>query len=410
MSSILAQPFTLSNGTTLSNRIVKAAMSEALGTPDNHPTSYLETLYGRWSEGGMGLCISGNVMIDRRALGEPNNVVVEDESDVISLKRWAQAGSRNGTQLWMQLNHPGKQAPRRLNRETVSPSAIPFRAEMARYFDTPRELKENEIEDIIIRFGRAAHIAKISGFSGVQIHGAHGYLVSQFLSPHHNQRKDKWGGSPANRRRFVLSVLHEIQKQVGLDFPIGIKLNSADFQRGGFDEEESLDAILALENAGIHLIEISGGTYEAPAMVGTKQIKESTRQREAYFLQFAEKVRKQTQVPLMVTGGFRTHAGMANAISSGAIDLVGLARPLAVEPDLPKRLLVGLDPKHTLKPIKTGIERVDKLGVMEITWYTQQLQRMGYGKDPKPNDSPLRVFLMNVLQHGLTWLQRRFRA
>ena len=198
----------------------------------------------------------------------------------------AAAGTKNGTQLWMQINHPGKQSPKGLNKETVSPSAIPFKKDMAAFFSTPRELTEAEIQDIIQRYARTAAVAKKAGFSGVQIHGAHGYLVSQFLSGHHNTRTDQWGGNPENRRRFVLSVFEAMRAAVGNEFPIGIKLNSADFQRGGFTEEESLDVIRALSAAGIDLIEVSGGTYEAPVMSGTKkmEVKDSTRQREAYLL------------------------------------------------------------------------------------------------------------------------------
>lgn len=173
-------------------------------------------------------------MIDRRALGEPGNVVIEDETDLPVLQQWARAASDQGAAVWVQLNHPGKQSPKGLNRSNLSPSAIPFREDMAAFFDTPREASAAEIEDIIQRFGISAAICKKAGFSGVQIHGAHGYLVSQFLSPHHNQRNDAWGGSPEKRRRFVLAVYDEVCRQVGPDFPVGIKLNSADFQRGGF--------------------------------------------------------------------------------------------------------------------------------------------------------------------------------
>jgi 2,4-dienoyl-CoA reductase-like NADH-dependent reductase (Old Yellow Enzyme family) len=208
----LSQPLKLANGGSLKNRIAKSAMSEALGTTDNRPTERLERLYGAWADGGVGLCITGNVMIDRRAIGEPNNVAVEDEADLDALKRWAAAGTRNGTQLWMQINHPGKQAPKGLNRETVSPSAIPFRADLASFFAVPRELTATEIDDLIVRYGRTAAIAKKAGFSGVQIHGAHGYLVNQFLSPHHNRREDTWGGTPEKRRAFVLAVLAEIRE------------------------------------------------------------------------------------------------------------------------------------------------------------------------------------------------------
>jgi len=364
-SSVLAKPFTLPNGSVIRNRIAKSAMSETLGSLNgNRPTAALEVLYARWAGAGVGLCVTGNVMIDRRALGEHGNVAVEDERDLDTLRRWAAAGTRNGTQLWMQINHPGKQAPKRLNRETVSPSAIPFRPDMARFFATPRALTEAEIEDLIQRYGHTAEIAHKAGFSGVQIHGAHGYLVSQFLSPHHNRRSDRWGGSAENRRRFVLAVLAEIRRRVGTAFPVGIKLNSADFQRGGFTEEESLEAIRALAEAGIDLVEISGGTYEAPAMTGTTVTRDSTRQREAYFLDFSEKLRSTISVPLMLTGGFRSHAGMSAAVASGAVDLVGLARLLAIEPEAPAHLLRGEDPEQKIKPVRTGIPIVDRSAIM----------------------------------------------
>ncbi|MDP3859908.1 MAG: NADH:flavin oxidoreductase/NADH oxidase family protein [Stagnimonas sp.] len=412
----LAQPLTLPRGAPLKNRIAKSAMSEALGTLDNRPTAKLERLYGAWADGGVGLCITGNVMIDRRALGEPGNVVVEDERDLDALRRWASAGSRDGTALWMQINHPGKQSPKGLNKQNVAPSAIAFGAEMAAFFSTPRELQPAEIEEIIVRYGRTAGIAKQAGFSGVQIHGAHGYLVSQFLSPHHNRREDAWGGSPDKRRRFVLAVLAEMRRQVGADFPIGIKLNSADFQRGGFSEEESLDAIRALVAAGIDLVEISGGTYEAPAMTGVPQqrtpVKDSTRRREAYFLEFAEKARAVVgSVPLMLTGGFRSADGMAEAISSGAVDLVGLARSLAMEPDLPSRLLAGGEPHHTVRPIRTGIALIDRMALMEVAWYTRQLRRIGEGRAPKPRESGLAAFAVGLVENGWNSFQtRRLRA
>ncbi|HUP93060.1 MAG TPA: NADH:flavin oxidoreductase/NADH oxidase family protein [Solimonas sp.] len=406
---LLGQPLKLANGAPLKNRIVKSAMSEQLGTPDNRPTARLERLYGAWADGGLGLCITGNVMVDRRAIGEPNNVAVEDESELAALQRWASAGTRHGTQLWMQLNHPGKQAPKGLNRETVSPSAVPFRADMASFFALPRELIPAEIEELVMRFGRTAAIARKAGFHGVQVHGAHGYLVNQFLSPHHNQRTDAWGGTPQNRRRFVLAVVAEVRRQVGADFPVGIKLNSADFQRGGFTEEESLETIRALAAAGIDLVEISGGTYETPAMTGL--MKETTKAREAYFLEFADKVRASVKVPLMVTGGFRTLGGMAEAIRSGAVDLVGLARSLALDPALPARLLRGEEPLHQVRPITTGIGLVDRSGLMETAWYSRQLRRIGDGRSPRPDESGLGAFAAGLLENGWhTFRSRRLRV
>jgi 2,4-dienoyl-CoA reductase-like NADH-dependent reductase (Old Yellow Enzyme family) len=413
-AQVLAQSFTLPNGATVKNRLVKSAMSESLGTYDNHVTPELVRLYERWAEGGTGLLITGNVMIDRNALGEPGNVVVEDERDFALLKAWAKAGTKNGTQLWMQINHPGKQVMRTLNRTAVAPSAIPFEnPELARVFLKPRALTEAEIQDLIQRFGRTAEIAKKAGFTGVQIHGAHGYLVSQFLSGRHNQRTDQWGGSAENRRRFVLEVYQEMRRRCGPDFCIAIKLNSADFQKGGFTEEESLDVIRVLDAAGIDHIEISGGTYEAPAMAGKKQqpVKESSRRREAYFMEFAEKARAAVKAPLVVTGGFRSLDGMAEAITSGAVDFVGLARGLAIEPDLPNRLLAGQEPRHQVRPISTGIKLVDNMAMMEVMWYSRQLHRMGRGRAPRPNESGLWSLFATLAENGWGTLQtRRLRA
>jgi 2,4-dienoyl-CoA reductase-like NADH-dependent reductase (Old Yellow Enzyme family) len=284
---------------------------------------------------------------------------------------------------------------------------------MAAFFETPREATQEEIEDVIRRFGRSAAICKKAGFSGVQIHGAHGYLVNQFLSPRHNLRQDAWGGTPEKRRRFVMAVYAEIRRQVGPAFPVGIKLNSADFQRGGFTEEDSLDTIRALAEAGIDLIEISGGTYEAPAMSGANHEpkKASTAAREAYFLGFAEKVRAAVNVPLMVTGGFRSVAGMEGALASGALDIVGLARLLAIDPDAPAALLQGRDSAKQVHPIKTGLKAVDRLGMMEVLWYERQLKRIAQGAEPRPDESGLAAFLKSALSSGWgTWRTRRLRA
>jgi len=411
--SLLNQPLRLPNGSVPRNRLAKSSMSETLGTYDNHATPKLIELYRRWAASGIGMLLTGNVMIDRRALGEPGNVVIEDESDMGILRQWAHAATSQGAALWVQLNHPGKQSPKGLNASNLSPSAVPFREDMAAFFETPREAATAEIHDIIRRFGRSAGICKQAGFSGVQIHGAHGYLVSQFLSPHHNHRTDEWGGSPENRRRFVMAVYAEIRRQVGPDFPVGIKLNSADFQRGGFTEEESMATIHALVEAGIDLIEISGGTYEAPAMSGAFQEpqKASTVAREAYFLEFAEKVRARTQVPLMVTGGFRTAEGMNAALRSGSLDIVGLARLLAIDPDAPASLLQGRDSTQRVRPITTGIKPVDRMGIMEVLWYTRQLKRIAKGGNPRPNESGLTAFLKSLVNSSWgNYRTKRMRA
>jgi 2,4-dienoyl-CoA reductase-like NADH-dependent reductase (Old Yellow Enzyme family) len=398
MKTILSKNLRLASGAVIPNRLAKSAMSEQLGDRKNGPTEELVRLYSRWAVGGAGLLITGNVMIDRSALGEPRNVAVEDERDLAMLGRWASAGKSKGAQIWMQINHPGRQSPRNLSSEPVAPSAVPVRVGGG-LFAPPRALKEAEIERIIEGFAATAAIAKKAGFTGVQIHGAHGYLVNQFLSPLTNLRTDKWGGTPTKRRRFVLQLVEAVREVVGTDFPVGIKLNSADFQRGGFTEEESMDVVRALGEQGIDLLEISGGTYESAAMIGeAKQQKESTRQREAYFLAYAQKVREVMQVPLMLTGGFRTAGAMESAVAEGAIDLAGLARPLALEPDLPARILAGEAVKSKTEMHRIGIKAFD--GFVELMWHTQQLHLMGAGREPDPGRSPWCTLALALLENG----------
>ncbi|MFW1950451.1 NADH:flavin oxidoreductase/NADH oxidase family protein [Acinetobacter beijerinckii] len=397
-TNLLNQSLTLPNGFVIPNRLAKAATSETLATYSNNPTEKHIRLYQRWAASGIGMIITGNIMIDRRALGEPGNVVIEDERDFVILQQWATTVTDQGSQLWAQLNHPGKQSPKGLNSRNISASAVPFGAEMRSLFATPDEATHQEILEIIQRFGRSALICKKAGFSGIEIHAAHGYLINQFLSPLHNLRNDEWGGTPEKRRKFLMEVYAEIRKQVGAYFPIAIKLNSADFQKGGFTEEDSLATIKALSKAGIDLIEISGGTYESG--VAKAPQKASTIAREAFFIDFAEKVRAQVKTPLMVTGGFRSVEGMNQALGSDAFDVVGIARLMAIDPDAPKYLLAGTNSEQTVQPIKTGIKKIDQLGVMEVLWYTQQLNRIAKGSNPKPKESGLWAFIKSVLGSG----------
>lgn len=389
----LASPFELPNGQTVRNRIAKSAMSETLATSDGGVTEELLTLYERWAHGGVGLCITGNVMVDPAARGEPGNVVVEDDRDIAALTEWASRGKSTGATLYMQLNHPGRQAPRFLNDRAVAPSAVPLREEMRDAFPPPEELTAVEIEAIIARFANSATVVERAGFDGVQIHGAHGYLVNQFLSPLTNQRTDDWGGSPEKRRRFVIEIARAIRAATGPEFGLGIKINSADFQRGGFTEEESQAAIVALGAEGLDFIEISGGTYEAPAMTGAR---ESTREREAYFLEFATRIRDHVETPLMVTGGFRTGTVMAAAIDSGAVDFVGLARPLAVRPEFPAELTTDDDAAIELHPIRVGWKVIDRFRMQETIWYERQLLLIGRGEEPRPDEHAL----VSMVKHG----------
>lgn len=395
--SHIAAPLQIRN-TTFKNRIIKGAMSEALANHAGQPNRLHLGLYEAWAKGGLGCAITGNVMVDFRAKNEPGVVVVESERDMTELSQWAALGKQYGMVQLVQLSHPGRQCPKGLNKETVAPSAVPFSPMLATTFGTPRELREDEILDIIQRFARAAQVCEKAGFEGVQLHGAHGYLISQFLSPLTNKRQDQWGGSIENRMRFLLEIYQAVRAATSDNFIISVKLNSADFQRGGITEEDVIAVFKAIDAAGIDLIEISGGTYEAPAMAGAKEDKRkaSTIAREAYFLDFAEKIRQQVSCHLMVTGGFRTAQGMNAALDSGACDFIGIARPFAVETDLTERLLVGQDVRYAVDKIKTGIPMVDKMAIMEIIWYAAQFKTIAQGKQPNPKLSPLKVFFHYV--------------
>ena len=396
----------LPNGSEIKNRFFKAAMSEGMADKHNRPTGKLVRLYETWAESEAGIVVTGNVMVDKRALGEPRNVVVENEKDLELLKSWANAGTKNKTHLWMQINHPGKQVFKGIVKEAVAPSKVEFNPKLQRYFPVARELQEEEIIDIIQRFANTAKIAKKAGFTGIQLHGAHGYLISQFLSPRHNKRTDQWGGSLENRMRFLLEVFKKVRQEVGDTFPIGVKLNSADFMKAGFSEEEALHVIKVLDQLGIDLIEISGGSYESPQMTGVN-VKESTKNREAYFLEFATEARKVSKVPLVVTGGFRTMNGMKDAVLEEATSMVGLARPMAVYPYLPKELLQGKREVIELEPRKTGIKLVDQTAMLELTWYSNQLERIGNGQETNPRLSPKVALLQSLWKNGLDVFQMR---
>ncbi len=402
--SVLGQPLALPCGHQVKNRFFKSAMSEILGTVDHQVSDGLIRLYRRWAEGGCGVLVTGNVMIDRQALGEPRNVVFDERTDTAKVARWAEAATSHDTDCWVQLNHPGKQSPNAINPDPVAPSAIPLGKGLDKFFNPPRELSDAEIRDIIGKYAFAAKMSKQAGFTGVQIHGAHGYLVSQFLSPHHNRRQDQWGGSIENRMRFVKEVYQAIRNEVGADFPVGIKLNSADFQRGGFTEDESTQVIQALDEMGMDLFEISGGNYEAPAMTGVKQ---STKEREAYFIEFAAKMKQLIKAPVVVTGGFRSASGMAQAVSSGDVDMVGIARPLTLHPDLPKEIIKGVDVKNRVKPLTTGVKALDQAGMLEITWYEQQMARIAGGKKPKPNMNVYWSLVRTMANNGIQAFQKR---
>ncbi len=403
MTKTLADSIKLNNGTVIKNRLFKSAMSEQLADKKHNPSGKLIKLYRSWAEGGIGLSITGNVMVDRSALGEPRNVVLDEQSELEKFKAWAEAGKGNNTHIWMQLNHPGKQSPKFLDPEPVAPSAVPLEAGLSKVFNTPRELTDNEIKDIIYKFSISAGLAQKAGFTGVQIHSAHGYLLNQFLSPHHNRRTDKWGGTLENRTRFVMEIYRSIRNEVGPDYPVGIKLNSSDFRDGGFTLEEAIQVARKLENEGIDLVEISGGSYENPSMMGNP----TDNGKEGYFLEYAETMRKSITVPMVLTGGFRTGTAMENAINAGASDMIGLARPLALEPVFPKRLLENRAYSISLPRLSTGSAILDKMTMIGLTWYEYQLYNIGKGKKVNSKGGEWRSVMLTFWRLGTHAFKQR---
>ncbi|QIW15773.1 NADH oxidase [Pasteurellaceae bacterium RH1A] len=394
---MLFDTFTFQNGKTAKNRIFKSAMEEQLAQ-ESQPTEKLVKLYDTWAKGGAGVLVTGNVMVAENGKGSLKDVVVSDDRSLPMLKKWAAAGRQNDTLLIMQINHAGKQSPAAVNKRPLAPSAVPL-VGMDGFINPPRELAADEIERLIEQFVQTAVIAEQAGFSGVQIHAAHGYLISQFLSPLHNRRTDKWGGSLENRMQFLLAIYQGIRAKVGKDFLVGVKLNSADFQKGGFDEAESVQVVAKLSQLGIDFIEISGGNYESPQMLAEKS---STQKREAFFLDYAEKARSVSQVPLIITGGFRSQAAMENALTSGAVDLVGVARPFALVPDLANQIQAGTYQTLETKRIKTGFSPVDKKAgaMLEMNWYMSQMDLIGQGKSPNLRLLPWKVLFKTLWENG----------
>ena len=373
-------------------------MTEGLAGRLGVPGEELCRLYKIWSDGGAGMLLSGNIMVDRHHLERPGNVVIDRPPDLEmrqALKRWANSATRKGNHFWAQISHAGRQTQKMVNAKPKAPSAVKL-ALPGGQFGEPVELNCGEIEDIISRFGICAAAVKEAGFTGVQVHAAHGYLLSQFLSPRSNRRTDEFGGALANRARPLLAIIEEIRSTVGPDYPISVKLNSADFQKGGFAFEDSLQVAQWLEAASVDLIEISGGTYEQPKLLGIDGMEEeenqnipaSTLMREAYFVDFAMAMRKELKIPLMVTGGFRQSIVMKQAIESGGADVIGLGRPMCVMTDAPNQLLNGIDelpryesqlalfPKWLLWLTKLKILRTVSSFAVQY-WYYGQIDSLG---------------------------------
>ncbi|WP_120430001.1 NADH:flavin oxidoreductase/NADH oxidase family protein [Acinetobacter baylyi] len=381
----------LPNGSQIQNRIAKAAMEENMADLNHAPSEELMHLYQAWANGGVGLIITGNVMVDRRAMTGPGGVVLEDDKFIDTFKRWAQVGRSQGAQFWLQINHPGRQMQSNLGQETWAPSAVGLDlGKMSDRFSVPIEMTQDMIHEVIQRFANTARLGEQAGFTGVEIHAAHGYLLSQFLSPLSNKRQDQWGGSLENRARILIEIVKAVRAVVSPTFTVAVKLNSADFQRGGFSAEDAQQVVLMLNELAVDLVELSGGSYEAPAMQGQSR-DGRTLAREAYFLEFAQEIRKVANMPVMVTGGIRRKQVAEKVIESG-VDMVGIATALAIDPNLPNEWKQGQNTTPELKPITWDNKTLASLANMATVKF--QLRKLSLGKKPNPKVSPLWALIL----------------
>lgn len=400
--NLLFTPITLPNGTTIKNRFFKSAMSEGMGTKNFQPKKNIATLYKRWAEGGTGLIITGNIMVDPKGTAEPGNIVFDKNSNMEILKNWANQGQQHGAKVMVQLNHPGKQAPKTVSKQTVAPSAVPLGNGLNKLFSTPRALTTSEVEELVQKFVTSAKVAKEAGFSGVQIHAAHGYLISQFLSPHDNRRTDKYGGSLENRMRFLKEIYLGMREELGKDFTIGIKINSTDFKEDGLTEEDSLKTIIELANLGLDFVEISGGTYERPAMMGATS--KSTNQ--VFFAEYSKKLKQKIEIPVVVTGGIRSINAMNTLLNDNTTDFIGIARPLTIDPNIPNKIKQGTYTIVETTRVSTGVKKLDKIfgSLLGIVYYQVLMQNIAKGKEPKATKNAWPSLIQAVYNQGLAVL------
>ncbi|WP_051021245.1 NADH:flavin oxidoreductase/NADH oxidase family protein [Nocardia araoensis] len=403
-------PFALPNGSVLPNRLAKAAMEENMAASGQLPDESLFRLYRRWSRGGVGLIITGNVMVHAEALTGPGGVVLDVDSPLDPFRQWAAAAKSGGARVWMQINHPGRQVRADMPGVAWAPSAVRVDVgKNSKRFADPLEMTARQIEETVARFAETARRAEEAGFDGVEIHAAHGYLLSQFLSPLANRRADQWGGSLENRARLLLDIVRAVRAAVAPTFAVAVKLNSADFQRGGFEADDAATVIAMLAPLGVDAVELSGGSYEAPAMTGQAG-DQRTRAREAYFLSLAEELAKSSPLPLMLTGGV-VRRPVAEEILAGGIDLVGMGSALAVDPDLPNRWRQDPGAKVELSPVKIEDKAVASAAGMARV--RQQLRRLGAGRRTRPGINPKAALLKETLlqrralRRYRTWLNSR---
>jgi 2,4-dienoyl-CoA reductase-like NADH-dependent reductase (Old Yellow Enzyme family) len=410
MSAELFSELVLRSGGTLENRIAKAAMEEGMAGSSQLPDERLVSLYRRWGAGGAGLLITGNVMVHAEALTGPSGVVLDERAPLEPFTLWAEAAKAGGAAVWMQISHPGRQVQAAQPGVVWAPSAVAV--ELGRHskrFGRPVAMTESQIRATVERFATTAALAERAGFDGVEVHAAHGYLLSQFLSPLVNKRSDAWGGSLENRARFLLDVVSAIRRIVSPSFTVAVKLNSADFQHGGFNADDAARVIAMLDPLGIDLVELSGGSYESPAMSG-RPADARTAAREAYFLELAVELARTSALPLMLTGGI-TRRETAERVLGGGVAMVGMATAIAVTPELPNRWRSGLESTEQLKPVTWSDKTLASAASMALVRH--QMRRITRDKHPTGRTHPVHALICDqrnqrrALSRYRTWLENR---
>ena len=396
--------FTLPSGLVLKNRIAKAAMEENLAQEDQTPSQALKNVYSAWAKGGTGLIITGNVMVDHLAMTGPGGLVLEQSTDITAFAELARLSKQNNCKVVMQINHPGRQVFKKMGGKALSASSVALNmGKHSHLFGVPKAMTQTDIDDVITRFTQTALQAEKAGFNGVQIHAAHGYLLAQFLSPLTNKRDDKWGGSLQNRARLLLEITRSIKAVCSPTFSVSVKLNSADFQRGGFEPSDAQVVVDLLNELNVDFVELSGGSYEAPAMQG-KTGDERTLAREAYFLEFAKAISHRSSIPIMTTGGI-SRLSIANNVIESGVALVGIATALAYQPNLPNKwqnepLQLAVLPSVTWQDKTLA-------GLATMALVKRQIRRVGQGKPIKINASPIFTLISDQLRS--VKLTKRYR-
>ncbi|KAK8103016.1 NADH-dependent flavin oxidoreductase nadA [Apiospora sp. TS-2023a] len=405
--SPLGQPLHFEfSGKTAPNRFLKGAMTERLSTWDPKdkpkrgvPTDKLVNVYRRWGEGGHGVILTGNVMIAYDQLEAAGNPIIPGDAPFEGerfekFKELATASKKHGSLIVAQLSHPGRQVTDAINPTPISASDVQLEGEvMGMKFGKPRAMEKKDFEEVVGGFAHAAEYLYKAGYDGIELHGAHGYLLAQFLAPSTNKRTDQYGGSLLNRARIIFEIADAVRARVpDKGFSLSIKLNSVEFQEGGFSTEDCKQLCLELEKHQFDFVELSGGTYQSLAFVHKR---ESTKKREAFFLDFADQIVPQLkQTKAYVTGGLRSASAMVGALKS--VHGVGLARPVTHEFDLPNKILSG----KATGSLDIKLDEQD-FGITNVAAGTQ-MRLVGNDKEPLDftNDDHLKAFQSSMQQWG----------